>query len=216
MAIKEQPQNQEAKHDSMLAVLQQHSEAITRSSFSDDCMQKMMREVLQCLTSLEKQPIDSPPTPPPPPILPTPSSYPIPHSSTSALNSTASYPNSSANVQLRTPKVEIPIFSGDNPLSWLFQIERFFLYHHTPAEQSLSIASFYMAENALQWFHWMHSTAQLANWAAFTKALEVRFGPSSFVYFEAALFKLKQTSTVEAYMAEFEALSTRTTAFFMD
>ena len=57
----------------------------------------------------------------------------------------------------------------------------------------------------------MHSTNQLSTWEAFTNALEIRFGPSSFQNHEAALFKLRQTSTVTAYMVEFESLSTRTT-----
>ncbi|KAK9157659.1 hypothetical protein Scep_004233 [Stephania cephalantha] len=68
-----------------------------------------------------------------------------------------------------------------------------------------------MAGSALQWFHWMYTTAQLTSWPEFARALEVRFGPSSYINFEATLFKLKQSSTLEAFMEEFAALSTRTT-----
>ncbi|GJV52369.1 ty3-gypsy retrotransposon protein [Tanacetum coccineum] len=41
----------------------------------------------------------------------------------------------------------------------------------------------------------------------FTRALELRFGPSSFKNHQAALFKLKQTSSVAAFQTEFEGLS---------
>ncbi|KAK9169435.1 hypothetical protein Syun_001575 [Stephania yunnanensis] len=68
-----------------------------------------------------------------------------------------------------------------------------------------------MAGSALQWFHWMYTTAQLTSWPEFARALEVRFGPSSCIDFEVTLLKLKQPSTLEAFMEEFAALSTRTT-----
>ncbi|GKD51600.1 hypothetical protein Tco_1280576, partial [Tanacetum coccineum] len=40
-----------------------------------------------------------------------------------------------------------------------------------------------------------------------TRALETRFGPSTYDNHQAALFKLQQTSTVTAYQTEFERLS---------
>ncbi|GJZ19340.1 ty3-gypsy retrotransposon protein [Tanacetum coccineum] len=110
----------------------------------------------------------------------------------------------------KTPKLEIPLFSGDLVLEWLFQIKRFFEYYRTPTSNKLQIASFYMTGGALQWFHWMYQTHQLSTWEAFSHALEVRFGKSSFVNYEADLFKLKQTTSFTAYLTEFEILSTRT------
>ncbi|KAJ0970323.1 hypothetical protein J5N97_023200 [Dioscorea zingiberensis] len=139
-------------------------------------------------------PTSPPPTTPltPPPCISTPPSHP---SHTSA----------------RTPKLEIPLFSGDRVCDWIFQIEHFFTYHNTPDEQKLSIAAFYMTGDGLQWYHWMHATNQLTTWDAFTKQAELRFGPSTFINHEAQLYKLKQRSTVADYLREFEGLSTRIT-----
>ncbi|GKD70608.1 transposon ty3-G gag-pol polyprotein [Tanacetum coccineum] len=47
----------------------------------------------------------------------------------------------------------------------------------------------------------------LTTWEAFTRALETRFGPSTYDNHQAALFKLQQTSIVTAYQTEFERLS---------
>lgn len=58
---------------------------------------------------------------------------------------------------------------------------------------------FYMQGDALGWFKWMHTNQQLSSWDAFTRALELRFGPSSFTNHEVALFKLKQTRTVTQF-----------------
>ncbi|GJW25283.1 ty3-gypsy retrotransposon protein [Tanacetum coccineum] len=47
----------------------------------------------------------------------------------------------------------------------------------------------------------------LTTWESFTRDLETRFGPSSYDNHQAALFKLRQTTTVSAYQTEFERLS---------
>jgi hypothetical protein len=46
-------------------------------------------------------------------------------------------------------------------MGWIFKINQFFDYHLTPDEQRLRIASFYMDEDALPWFQWMHSKGQI-------------------------------------------------------
>ncbi|KAH7661405.1 Acid proteases protein [Dioscorea alata] len=95
----------------------------------------------------------------------------------------------------RPPKIKIPLFSGEHVLSWLFQINHFFHFHQTPKDQRISIVAFYLTGQALQWFHWLHSTSQLSHWDDFVRKLELRFGPSSLINHDAALFKLRQSST---------------------
>ncbi|GKA93441.1 RNA-directed DNA polymerase, eukaryota [Tanacetum coccineum] len=50
---------------------------------------------------------------------------------------------------------------------------------------------------------------KLSTWNAFTTAVELRFGPSSYDNHEAALFKLKQTSSVTEYQRLFEKICNR-------
>ncbi|GJT16234.1 reverse transcriptase [Tanacetum coccineum] len=172
--------------ESIGSTVERHSEALDKSFTLYTDLQKSLSDITHQLARLEKQPLhQTPPTPPP--LLP--------------------YPNST--LQPHLPKLEIPPFSGSNTLGWLFQIERFFAFHRTPDAQKLDVASFYMTGDALQWYSWMHSTSQLSTWDKFASDLELRFGPSSFVNHEAALYKLKQTTTVTAYLTEFEALSNR-------
>ncbi|KAL9677699.1 hypothetical protein QQ045_005933 [Rhodiola kirilowii] len=107
----------------------------------------------------------------------------------------------------RTPRLEIPLFTGENVTGWIFRIERFFRLHFTPPDQRLLISTFYMAGPALLWYQWMHSTHQMSTWEAFRRDLELRFGPSSFINHEAALYKLRQTSSITVYVLR--ALATR-------
>ncbi|GJT26201.1 ty3-gypsy retrotransposon protein [Tanacetum coccineum] len=66
-----------------------------------------------------------------------------------------------------------------------------------------------MIGDALKWYSWMHSMAQLSTWEKFARDLKLRFGPSSYINHEVSLYKLRQTTIVTAYLKEFEALSNR-------
>jgi hypothetical protein len=108
-----------------------------------------------------------------------------------------------------TMKLDIPRFNGSDAMGWIFKINQFFDYHHTPEDQRLRIASFYMEGEALTWFQWLYSNGQLLNWPMFLQALESRFAPSLYEDPKGALFKLCQTTTMRDYQTQFEALANR-------
>ncbi|XP_058733199.1 uncharacterized protein LOC131604800 [Vicia villosa] len=110
---------------------------------------------------------------------------------------------------MRSPKLELPLFDGSNPLEWLFQAEQFFGFYNLPPENRLSLTSFYMKGDALGWFKWMFQNRLLTDWNSFTRALELRFGPSSFENHQAELFKLKQNGSVMEYQTKFEQLGNK-------
>ncbi|XP_058746621.1 uncharacterized protein LOC131619549 [Vicia villosa] len=124
----------------------------------------------------------------------------------------STYPNLSHIPQLppiRTPKLELPMFDGSEPLDWMFQAEQFFNFYNMPPENRLSLISFYMKGDALSWFKWMYQSRLLTDWFSFLKALELRFGPSTFDNHQAELFKLKQDGSVVDYQTKFEKLGTQ-------
>nr|KYP31052.1 Retrovirus-related Pol polyprotein from transposon 17.6 [Cajanus cajan] len=53
----------------------------------------------------------------------------------------------------------------------------------------------------------MFNNNQLGDWTSFSRALQLRFGPSSYENHQAELFKLKQVGTVSEYQSAFEKLS---------
>lgn len=69
------------------------------------------------------------------------------------------------------------------------------------------MVAFHLSSDALSWYKYMFNNNLLTTWDAFTKALETRFGPSSYDNHQATLFKLRLTTTVIAYQTEFERLS---------
>src|SRR4051812_43459465 len=76
--------------------------------------------------------------------------------------------------------------------------------------------SFYMKGEALAWFKWMHKNHELLDWVSFTKALELRFGPSTYANHQAELFKLKQTHYVVEYQTQFEKLGNQVVGLSRD
>ncbi|XP_058767801.1 uncharacterized protein LOC131641513 [Vicia villosa] len=115
-------------------------------------------------------------------------------------------PNLTPLPPFRTPKLELSMFDGSNPLKWLFQADQYFNFYQLPPENRLGMMSFYMKGEALSWFKWMYKNQELTDWFSFTRALELRFGPSTYTNHQAELFKLKQTGSVVEYQATFEKL----------
>lgn len=107
----------------------------------------------------------------------------------------------------RAPKLFLPTFDGTNPLDWLFQAEQYFTFYQIPNANRLTMASFSLAGDALSWYKYLYNNSLLTNWIDFTRLVELRFGPSSYDNHQASLFKLRQTTTVLAYITEFERLS---------
>ncbi|GJS81459.1 retrotransposon gag protein [Tanacetum coccineum] len=110
-------------------------------------------------------------------------------------------------LDIRPPKITLPTFNGSNPLDWLFQADQYFAFYTIAPHQRIPIVAFHLSGDALSWYKYLVNNNLLTTWDNFTRALETRFGPSSYDNHQATLFKLCQTSTVTAYQTEFERLS---------
>jgi len=114
--------------------------------------------------------------------------------------------NSNPLPNIRSPKLQLAFFEGPEPLDWLFQAEQYFTFYHIPSELRISMVAFHMKGEALSWFKWLHPKNLITDWTSFTRALELRFGPSTYPNHQAELFKLQQTTTVPDYQSRFEKL----------
>lgn len=110
-------------------------------------------------------------------------------------------------------KLDVAGFDGTDAMGWIFRISHFFEYHHTPDEERVTIASFYMDGPALSWYQWMYRNDFITSWAALLQALETRFVPTYYDDPKGTLFKLTHTGTVNEYLHEFERLANRIIGF---
>lgn len=111
--------------------------------------------------------------------------------------------------RLNVPKwirLEFPHFDGNNPASWVFKANHFFEFHQIPNNQKLLMVSFHMEGKALLWYQNTLDSCQFFGWESFVKALQVRFRPSTYNDPIEALTRLKQTSYVTSYNAQFQTL----------
>ncbi|KAG5603003.1 hypothetical protein H5410_034373 [Solanum commersonii] len=66
-------------------------------------------------------------------------------------------------------------FSGDNPLDWVIQTKKYFIFYDILSKHKLSWASFYLDGEALEWYRWLFRNKQLAGWDHFVDKLCIRF-----------------------------------------
>lgn len=106
-------------------------------------------------------------------------------------------------------KLDFLHFSGEDPASWMYKSNQYFRYYQNPIAEKLMIASFHIEQEAQVWFQDAKKTGVFFDWDSMVQALHVRFGSTPYDDPMEALIKLRQTSTVVVYKAEFEALSDR-------
>jgi len=107
----------------------------------------------------------------------------------------------------RFRKLELPLFSGDDPGSWLFRIERYFNVNRILEEEKLDAVAVCLEGRALHWFQWMETWQTVNEWGEFKKLLLMRFG-----YLQKGdgcekLMALKQTGSLAEYIESFEIVS---------
>ena len=120
-----------------------------------------------------------------------------------------SIPSSSTLSLAKSVKLDFPQFSGVDPANWVYKANQYFGNYQTPITKKLLIASFHMDLEALIWFQEAEEARVFLDWESFVPALHVRFGTSAYDDPMEVLTKMRQTSTVALYKAEFEAVSNR-------
>ena len=123
-------------------------------------------------------------------------------------NSSVKEPQRNA-FQVRSVKLDFPRFDGKNVMDWIFKAEQFFDYYATPDADRLIIASVHLDHEVVPWYQMLQKTAPFHSWKAFTRALELDFGPSTYDCPRATLFKLNQSATVNEYYMQFTTLANR-------
>ncbi|XP_019237377.1 PREDICTED: uncharacterized protein LOC109217575 [Nicotiana attenuata] len=107
-------------------------------------------------------------------------------------------------------KPEIGRFCSENPEAWIFQVERYFVFYKTSESEQLTIASFYLDGEALEWYRWLFRNKQLVDWDHFAAKDRIRFRQKRLESVEGRLAKLRQTTTVSEFQKRFETLANET------
>ncbi|KAK8942861.1 hypothetical protein KSP39_PZI008721 [Platanthera zijinensis] len=116
---------------------------------------------------------------------------------------------SSSNLPTRLGRLDFPRFDGEGLLEWVFKCDQFFEVDNTPADLKVKVASVHLEGRALYW-HQAYMKARLTRecptWEAYCQALHNRFGSLLFDDPMSALKNLRQRTSVQAYLDEFDLL----------
>ena len=106
-------------------------------------------------------------------------------------------------------KLDFPRFYGVDLGKLVYKANQYFGYYQIPSAEKLLIASFHMELEALIWFQEAEEAGIFFDWESLVQALHVRFGSTAYDDPIEVLIRLRQTTIVALYKAEFEAVSNR-------
>jgi hypothetical protein len=111
---------------------------------------------------------------------------------------------------IRLPQVDVTKFDGSNPTGWVTQMEHYFsLYNITDDLAKLRYGVLHLDQECWQWWQWRKTSRQgYIAWTQFVAELYERFDTDT--NHLGRLTKLKQSGTVEDFIAAFERLAFRT------
>ncbi|XP_057436668.1 uncharacterized protein LOC130729063 [Lotus japonicus] len=104
----------------------------------------------------------------------------------------------------RWRKLEIPIFGGEDAYGWIHKLERYFELRGVADDERMQATLLALEGKALSWFQWCERCNPTPTWEGFKLAVIRRFQPAMVQNPFELLLSLKQSSTVEAYVEEFE------------
>ncbi|CAA0836886.1 Unknown protein, partial [Striga hermonthica] len=111
------------------------------------------------------------------------------------------------------PKIMLSTFTGNDPEAWLNRAMQYFELNETPARHWVRYAAYYLDGEANVWWQWLTSVYETRNqpimWNDFERELLTRFGASSYLNYDEALSRIRQTGTLRDYQKEFERLACR-------
>ncbi|XP_062093442.1 uncharacterized protein LOC133799441 [Humulus lupulus] len=110
---------------------------------------------------------------------------------------------------IKTLRVKVPRFDGQNVDDWIYKINKFFNLHKVAPATRLAVVAFHLDGAPSTWFQWMEKGGSITDWDSFISALQLRFGASIYDDLLGRISKLTQTGLVSQFRAEFESLMPR-------
>ena len=104
-------------------------------------------------------------------------------------------------------KLDMPLFSGEDPLGWIFRVERYFKVNRVVENEKIDAAVLCFENRALNWFQWREVRSPIVSWRDLKQELLLRFHSSQSGSAYEMLMALRQTGGVMEYIEKFELLS---------
>jgi len=113
----------------------------------------------------------------------------------------------------RIPKLNFPLFDGDNPKVWLYRCESYFEMCSLDSSIWIPLAAMHMNGPAARWFQSVEDKLRSAEWSDFSKFLLDRFGRKQKELLIRQLFHIRQSGSVADYVSQFSELLDQLVAY---
>ena len=94
-------------------------------------------------------------------------------------------------------KVEMSLFNGDDPDSWLFSADRYFQIHKLTDSEKLTVATISFEGPALNWYRSQEERDKFTCWLNLKERLLIRFRSSREGSLYGRFLRIQQESSVE-------------------
>ena len=104
------------------------------------------------------------------------------------------------------PKIDLQLFSGENPREWLRKCDKYFMNYQILENQKVEIIEMYLDRRADKWFQGIKLERPGLSWTEFGDLLCKRFTDSICKDIVEEFNKLQQVGSVKEYQEQFEEL----------
>ncbi|KAL0537842.1 hypothetical protein IC582_026831 [Cucumis melo] len=115
-------------------------------------------------------------------------------------------PDENTNDRSKFKKVEMPVFTGEDPESWLFRAERYFQIHKLTESEKMLVSTICFDGPALNWYRSQEEREKFASWTNLKERLLVRFQSTREGTVCGRFLRIQQETTVEEYRNRFDKL----------
>lgn len=103
----------------------------------------------------------------------------------------------------RTKKLDLPIFSGNNPDGWIIRAERFFQFYRLTEEEQVEAAVVSMDGDALLWYQWENRRRPISRWSEMKAMILRQFRSTALGSLQEQWLSLHQEGGVQEYRRRF-------------
>ncbi|KAA0046073.1 Transposon Ty3-G Gag-Pol polyprotein [Cucumis melo var. makuwa] len=103
-------------------------------------------------------------------------------------------------------KIEMPVFTGEDPDSWLFRAERYFQIHRLTESEKMLVSTISFDGPALNWYRSQEERSRFTSWSNMKERLLVRFRSNKDGTIGGQFLRIKQEGIVEEYINLFDKM----------
>ena len=100
-------------------------------------------------------------------------------------------------------KLEMPMFLGENPESWVYRAEHFFEINNLPETEKVKVAVVSFGQDEVDWYRWSHNRRKVESWEDLKERMFDFFKDTGQKSLVARLIRIEQDGSYNDYVKKF-------------